>query len=93
MAITAGSLLELTGRVGFSGETPGTDIGQAVHCRVFGPGGEELEWFRRNIVFQGATFPLVLPLSQSAKVGSYRVVVKHALSGTVGETVFQIRKP
>ena len=93
LAITAGSRLELTGRVGFSGETPGTDIGQAVHCRVFGPGGKELEWFRQNIVFQGATFPLVLPLSQSAEVGSYRVVVEHALSGTVGETVFQIRKP
>jgi hypothetical protein len=91
--ISAGNRLEVIGKIGFAGGSSGAGIGQVVHCRVFGPGGEELEWFRQNVVFQGATFSLVLPLSQSAKVGSYRVVVKHALSGTVGESVFQIRKP
>jgi hypothetical protein len=92
-SISAGSRLEVIGKVGFSRGSSGAGIGQAVHVQVFAPDGEELEWFRGNVVFQGSTFRLILPLSQSARSGAYRVVVKHALSGTRGETVFQVGKP
>ena len=91
--ISAGSRLEVIGKIGFSGGASGTGIGQAVHAQVFSPDGEELEWFRSNVVFEGSTFRLILPLSQSARQGAYRVVVEHALSGTRGETVFQVSKP
>ena len=67
-----------------------SNIGHAVHIDVFGPDGDELEWFRQNVVFSRSTFRVVLPVSLSAKPGRYRIVVEHAITGTRSETSFDV---
>jgi len=88
-----GGKLTLNGVIESPMSSKELNIGHAVHIEVFGPDGEELEWFRQNVVFSVSTFRVVLPVSLSAKQGRYRVVVEHAITGTRSETTFDVITP
>ena len=63
-----------------------------MNFRVYEPGGEELEWFRDNIVFEGADFQFILPISYSEKPGIYSIVVEHTVTGMKARTAFKVKK-
>ena len=65
-------------------------IAQAVHVRVYGPSGEELEHFRQNLVFDGPRFQVVLPVSLSEPPGRYRLEAEHVLTGMKAQTWFDV---
>ena len=46
--------------------------------------------FRRNIVFEGKTFSMVLPISYAAKAGRYTVKAEHVITGMQAQTCFDI---
>jgi hypothetical protein len=92
-ATSPGGKLTLNGVVESPMSSKEPNIGHAVHIEVFGPDGDELEWFRQNVVFSRSTFRVVLPVSLSARQGRYRVVVEHAITGTRSETTFDVITP
>jgi hypothetical protein len=82
----------LQGRVDFGAARPAdsASIAQAVHVRVYGPSGEELEHFRQNLVFDGPRFQVVLPVSLSEPPGRYRLEAEHVLTGMKAQTWFDV---
>ena len=91
-ATPQGRELKLTGRVEMDGgEQKQRDaLGQVVHVRVYGPGGQELEWYRQNVVFVGARFQIALPISYSETPGRYTVEVDHVITGMRSKTCFDV---
>ena len=71
--------------------TAGKTLGQAVHLRVYSPTGDELEHFRKNVVFEGDRFRHVLPISLSAPPGRYTVQAEHAVTGMKATTGFDVQ--
>ena len=91
--INQGKRLTVTGKVLFGSKVSATiKLGQVVNFRVYEPGGEELEWFRDNIVFEGADFQFILPISYSEKPGIYSIVVEHTVTGMKARTAFKVKK-
>jgi len=90
--VAGGRDLTLDGRVAFARGDAATaaDIAQAVHVRVLDPQGKELEYYRQNVVFQGPTFKVVLPVSYSEPPGRYTVEVEHAITGMKAKTWFDV---
>ena len=90
--VSAGTDLAITGTVQFNQEAGLGALSQAVHLRVLDAEGNELEWFRQNILFRGRTFTVELPLSRSLAAGSYRVIATHAFNGLETSTTFEVVK-
>ena len=88
--VPAGTDLAITGTVHFNQDAGLGALSQAVHLRVLDAEGNELEWFRQNILFRGRTFTVHLPLSRSIAAGSYRVTAEHALTGLETSTTFEV---
>ena len=92
-AVRQGSELSVTGAVLCDGAAAdAAALGQVVHVRVLAPDGTELEWFRNNVVFDGAAFRLVLPISYSETPGVYSLVVEHTVTGMKAKTTFEVTK-
>ncbi len=64
---------------------------QAIHLRVFDSKGSELEWFRRNELFDGAKFEINLPLSFSLTPDIYEIQAQHAITGARANVKFTIQ--
>ena len=82
---TPGALLKIHGKVQ---DATGK---QAVHLRVFDSKGSELEWFRRNELFDDAKFEINLPLSFSLPPDTYEIRARHAITGAKANTKFTIQ--
>ena len=91
-AVSGGTDFVIEGRVDFGKASGGSisSVGQAIHLRVYSPGGKELEWFRQNHLFDGRKFQVVLPVSYSAGPGRYRVVAEHVITGMKAEVSFDV---
>ena len=90
-SVAQGKPAEIVGRVAFSGDKAEVArAGQAVHLRVFGPDGSELECYRRNLVFAGESFTTSLPISLSERAGRYRVEADHVITGAKAESWFDV---
>ena len=89
-AVVPGATLTLRGSVGAAQPDGDTAVSHAIHVTVFSPGGAELEWHRRNVVFRGSAISVDLPISLSAAPGRYRIVVEHAITGATSETTFDV---
>jgi hypothetical protein len=90
--IAQGRTLTVTGQVEFGpgSKAEARTLGQVAHVRVYAPDGKELEWFRKNVVFDGAAFALSLPLSYSEVPGVYTVVAEHTLTGMTAQATFAV---
>ena len=86
----SGTKLTMSGRVRLGGVGPRDTVSQALHVRVYDSTGEELEWFRQNLLFSGEHFEVHLPLALSIKPGRYRLVAEHAFTGLKATTMFQV---
>lgn len=91
--VKGGQNVVLTGQVRFGeGDQKAIPtLGQAVHLEVKGPDGQELECFRRNILFDGEKFEVALPISYSEKPGEYTVEATHAITGMKATAVFKVK--
>ena len=87
-APSAGAPLTIRGEV----EAESDAITQAVHFRVYNSEGVELEWFRRNEIFDRRRFEIALPLSFSIKPGTYEVRAEHVLTGAEASLHFTIER-
>jgi len=90
--VNQGQVLAVTGQVRFDSER-GADaakLGHVVHARVYAPDGSELEWFRKNIVFDGAAFHFVLPISYTEKPGVYSIAAEHTVTGLKAQATFTV---
>ena len=83
---SAGAPLTIRGEV----EAELNAITQAVHFRVYNSEGVELEWFRRNEIFDSRRFEIILPLSFSIEPGTYEVRAEHVLTGAAANIHFTI---
>jgi hypothetical protein len=84
-----GGEVRVNGTIEFEG-TP-DNIVQTLHVQVYGPTGEELEWFRQNHRAVGSTFGMTLPIAYSAIPGRYRVTAKNAITGITAECSFDVK--
>ena len=92
--VEQGTDLVLTGRVLFErgAAEAATDLAQAVHVRVYSPAGDELEYFRNNVLFEGRQFQVALPISYSEPPGRYLVAAEHAITGMKAKTWVDVVK-
>ena len=90
--IVQGQALRVSGTVQFAAgkEKDAASLGQVVHIRVYAPDGSELEWFRKNVVFDGADFRITLPVSYSEQPGIYSVVAEHTVTGMKAQATFAV---
>ena len=86
----SGTRLAMAGRVRLSGADPLDKVSQAIHVRVYDAAGDELEWFRQNLLVSGEHFEVQLPLALSITPGRYRLVAEHAFTGVKAATSFQV---
>lgn len=85
-----GTPLAIAGRVRLRGDGPLDTVSQALHVRVYDAAGDELEWFRQNLLIRGEHFEVQLPLALSITPGRYRLVAEHAFTGVKATTSFQV---
>ena len=71
--VLQGETVRITGTISFAAGSADdiASMGQVVHARTYSPEGHEIECFRDNIVFEGATFEIFLPVSYSEPMGIY----------------------
>ena len=88
----AGEVVTIDGRIDFDppDQAAIAELGQVLHVEVFGPAGDELQWYRRNHLIQGDTFRLSLPVSHSEAAGRYTVVVELTVTGATAATGFDV---
>ena len=65
-------------------------MGQVVHIEVYNPDGKELECFRNNLLFDGKSFELALPISYSENPGEYTVKLEYPITGMKSEKKFTV---
>ena len=90
--VEPGRDLLLVGRVVFSEKSAseGAKLAQTVHVRVYDPAGRELEHFRSNVLFQGGSFRVILPISYSEPPGRYTIEAEHAITGMKARASFDV---
>ena len=86
--VQLGGTARIAGTIDFEGDA--SKIKQAIHVRVYSPEGEELEWFRQNLIIRGEGFEISLPVAYSATPGRYRVAAENAITGAVAECTFDV---
>jgi len=90
-AIRQGQVLKATVVVHLDGpQKQIAGMGQVIHLEVFGPDGKELEWYRQNVVFDGPTTTVSLPISFSEKPGRYVVRVRNPITHHRAEAPFEV---
>jgi len=90
--VKQGERLKLRGEISLEGGRASeiAKMGQVVHIEIFGPGDKELEWYRNNLLFDGSTFEVSLPISFSEKPGEYRVLVEYPVTGMKTDARFTV---
>lgn len=91
--VKQGDVLKIAGKVAFDGGTPEeiAGMGGVVHVAVFSSKGQELEWYRDNLLFEGTDFETELPISFSEEPGAYTVKVEYPITGMKSEATFEVR--
>jgi hypothetical protein len=62
-----------------------------VRGHVFGPDGDFLDEYARNLVLDGGEGTFVLPTALNERAGRYRVTVTDVLNGATAETAVELR--
>jgi len=90
--VRQGETLRCTARVEFEGgdEEQIARMGQVAHVEVVGPAGDQLEWYRDNILFDGREFEIELPISYSEQPGLYIINAEHTVTGMIARAEFEV---
>jgi len=90
--VPQGRTIGIVGRISFAGggDEDIASMGQVVHVRVYAPDGQEVECFRKNIVFDGARFEMPLAISYSEAPGTYTVKAEYPVTGMEAQSVFEV---
>jgi hypothetical protein len=90
--VLQGETVRITGTISFAAGSADeiASMGQVVHARTYSPEGHEIECFRDNIVFAGAAFEILLPISYSEPVGIYTLKTEHPVTGLESQVSFEV---
>ncbi|MBI4027870.1 MAG: hypothetical protein HY360_22990 [Verrucomicrobia bacterium] len=91
--VRPGEILDVSLNVKFAEGSPDgiARMGQVAHVRVLGPDGAELEWYRQNVTFEGATCAVRLPISESEAPGRYSIKAFYPLAGMETDASFVVK--
>ncbi|HOL21884.1 MAG TPA: beta-galactosidase [bacterium] len=68
------------------------NMGQVIHLAVYGPDGEELLWYGKNIHFYGERVNMEIPVSYTERPGRYRIVIEYPITGMSASTHINVVK-
>jgi len=90
--VLQGETIRIAGAIGFAAGSAAeiSALGQVVHVRVYTSEGNELECFRDNIIFAGAAFEVVLPISYTEAAGIYTLKTEYPVTGMESQVSFEV---
>jgi len=90
--VRQGETIRIAGAIGFAAGSVDeiASLGQVVHVRVYTSEGNELECFRDNIIFAGAAFEVLLPISYTEPPGIYTLKTEYPVTGMESQVSFEV---